>query len=168
MLPTVSDIQPVAVACDLSSTKSSARCFAPVVVTVATVVVVFAGLVFTACPGSSEPSSAVSMADHLREALGASMAVELCGGTRSASLGAVDDDAAALEDEAVADLFRVGSALADVSSIRFPSSACVSSTPSDARCAASFVLSPSSTARTVQLERFPRGATCNQPYQYNL
>ena len=53
-----------------------------VVVTVAAVVVVSAGFVFTACPGSCEPSSAISLADPSREALGAAMAVEIGGGAR--------------------------------------------------------------------------------------
>ena len=71
MLPTVSDIQPVAMACDLSSVKSFAEHFVPVavVVTVAAVVCVSAGLVFVACPGSCKLLSAVSLADLLREAL---------------------------------------------------------------------------------------------------
>ena len=135
MLPTFSDIQPVAVGCDRSSAKSSAGRFVPVavVVPVAAVVVVSAGWVFIACPGSCEPSSAVLLADDLREALGAAMAAILGGGARLASLGAVEDDA-------VADEFGVGFALADVS-ILSPSSACAGSTPSDARYTASFILS---------------------------
>ena len=119
MLPTVSDIQPVAVACDLSSAKSSAGRFIPVavVVTFAAVVVVSAGIVFAACSDSCEPSSAISLADLLRETLGATAAPELGGGTRLARLGSVHDDAAAVEDDAAADSFGAGSAHTGASSI---------------------------------------------------
>ena len=77
----------------------------------------------------------------MREALGAAVAVVLGGGARLANLGAEDDDTDAVEDDAVEDEFGVGSALADVSSVFSLSSVCAGSTPSDARCTASFIIS---------------------------